>query len=211
LVISFFYLFLTSSNFFIKKTNIFLYIFSILTLMAIIIFQHEFIYLTIGSILQTSYFSWVDYFYVISEWLTRPDMLGRQLHYGVPHYFKPIVTFMSMLFLTPNLLKSYILTIGIIAIFSYSFFKFFLKKYDKKNPENQYLNNFLISVFFIIIVVLFIPSHSWFKYYVFLIPFMMGFICQHIEFKNLFILFVVLNLFTLATIAYGRLQYFFNL
>lgn len=206
-----FYVFYILSNFLIKKTNIFLYIFLSLFFLMIITFFHQKIYLSIGYVLQSPLFSWNDYFINMSSWLTRPDMLKMQLEKGLSNFLKPFITFSSMLFLTPNYLKSYILAIGTFVIFSYSFFRFFYySEYKRKDYEIKYLYNLLISVFFIFIFVSILPSHSWFKYYVFLLPFMFGFVWQHIEFKNFFLLFIVFNLFTLINITYARLHFFLS-
>ena len=140
----------------------------------------------------------------MSSWLTRPDMLKMQLEKGLSNFLKPFITFSSMLFLTPNYLKSYILAIGTFVIFSYSFFRFFYySEYKRKDYEIKYFQDHELKT----TIVYF--KRGVFKYLNYFIAFF-GFVWQHIEFKNFFLLFIVFNLFTLINITYARLHFFLS-
>jgi hypothetical protein len=95
-----------------------------------------------------------------------------------PIYLRPVITYLSFIFLTPAKIK----IIPLYFIFTFFIFLFFIKIYKKisfieYHKKKKFFNNDILilfsSIFFIICTVLIAPLYSLSKYFLFITPFIL--------------------------------------
>ena len=111
-------------------------------------------------------------FYLSNEWMKADGIIEKY-----PIILRPLITYISFIFLTPAKIK----IIPLYIIFSFYlllfFFKTFKKIFIKNNITSKnkfYFQNILIfisSIYFIISTVVLLPSYALAKYYIFITPF----------------------------------------
>lgn len=123
-----------------------------------------------------------------------------------PVFFRPIITYMTIIFFTPNYLKSIISYIIFMVIIAIS-----IRKYNflvKANFSNNRLDFSIVGIFSYLSLILFFvftfPDYANGKYYIFAFPFLTYFIAYVIGLKRLYISYMVINIIVL----YGLLFYY---
>ena len=202
LVVLLFYIYYLGSRYFIHYLNLKLYILLNFLFIFFLFFFNNF-FLNIISIILLKFSIYSSYFQTMYEFINSP-IFRSQLSDDNLFFLKPIVTYMSMMFMTPNYIKSYSVNIIFTSLFFISLLKY---DYIKEN-KSEFLLNFFISIFFIIQLVLILPSHSWFKYYIFLLPYMFGVIYEKISYRNIIILLLISNILTLINLIFYRINFF---
>jgi hypothetical protein len=113
----------------------------------------------------------------IGEIFHNSTFFSKDINEKYPIVLRPIITYMSFIFLTPAKIK----IIPLYIIFSFFLLLFFFKTFKKIFIENKitsknkfYFQNILIfisSIYFIISTVVLLPSYALAKYYIFITPF----------------------------------------
>ena len=174
--ISYFYLFRYLVSF-IKLKYI---LYSHIALFIILILFHEQSRLVLATILDSAVHIknfLPDTLYSYTNSVSTHILKDHRL-YETPNIFKLFITYASFIFFTPAYLKSTILFILISCLFFYIFLIMMgfvsNKKYKfvtENKFYNEYITNAIICIFFILLVVLSVPSYSFIRYYLFIYPF----------------------------------------
>jgi hypothetical protein len=111
-------------------------------------------------------------FYNANEWMKADGIIEKY-----PIILRPLITYLSFIFLSPAKIK----IIPLYIIFSFYLLLFFFKTFkrifaEKKitSKNKSYYQNILIfisSIYFIISIVVVLPSYALAKYYIFITPF----------------------------------------
>jgi hypothetical protein len=114
---------------------------------------------------------------------------------------RPIITYLSLIFLTP---VAKIKIIPAYLLFSFFMIKYFTNVYKKINfqqpnyhSQNKVYKNFFIfisSIFFVLTLVYLMPSYALAKYYIFLIPFALYSIISFFRKEELFLYLILFNI-----------------
>ena len=142
------------------------------------------------------------------------DPYGK--NFLIPNFIKLIITYLSFIFLSPGFLKSTLLFVAMTIIIFYTFlvlvgfkknknFDIFSKK---KIFLNDYLINFLACIFFVISMVLSVPTHSYIRYYLFIYPFIFSIFFLVFNCKNIFLIsFYAILFLSIETILFRIFYY----
>ena len=115
-----------------------------------------------------------------------------------PIYLRPVITYLSFIFLTPAKIK----IITLYFIFTFFIFLFFIKIYKKINfikyyKKKKFFNNDILilfsSIFFIICTVLIAPLYSLSKYFLFITPFILRSFLYIFQEKKIFFFLLFSN------------------
>lgn len=100
-----------------------------------------------------------------------------------PLIFRPFITFMTFVFMTPAKIGAYILypIYGIILIIAIK--KFLKKSFLHENKESFIY--FITPIVFIISIVFILPGYSQAKYYIFMLPFILYGLLKVFKFKSI--------------------------
>jgi len=166
LMILIYYIFITIILYFYRYFYYWLYFF-LLSFLIVLFFRED---------LFNFIFYYVPYignvFYSSNEWMKADGIIEKY-----PIILRPVITYLSFIFLTPAKIK----IIPLYIIFSFFLLLFFFKTFKKIFAKNKitsknkfYFQNILIfisSIYFIISTVVLLPSYALAKYYIFITPF----------------------------------------
>lgn len=124
---------------------------------------------------------------------------GSELLTKYPVFFRPIITFMSFVFLTPTGVKVPLLYV----LFSLAFVWITLKVIAKKdnNVDVFWFTPVAVIVFFVFLF----PTYGNAKYYIFMLPFLIYVALLFFNRRNMFLLFMAANAFVFLHLLLYRL------
>jgi len=109
-----------------------------------------------------------------------------------PLLLRPIITYMSLIFMTSSGLKS------VATYFYFPIFLFILIKYNSitdnttvlnsNQPPKRVISEFYASITTMVSVVFVLPDHSYAKYYIFMLPFLFNYLLYYLSFVQAIIL-----------------------
>jgi hypothetical protein len=172
------------------KYFFYLIFFFILSLLLIIFFRQPLVYLI------SNYVPYIGYiFFHADNWMRELGVVEKY-----PLILRPVITYMSFIFLTPAKIK----IIPLYIIFFIFLFKYFLnnikkvlliKKITFKNKNYfKKLLIFISSIYFILCIVFLLPSYAFSKYYIFMTPFFLYAIIDFYTEENMRKFFLLSNL-----------------
>jgi hypothetical protein len=141
-----------------------------------------------------------NYIPYIGEIFSKSENFSKDVKEKYPIILRPVITYLSFIFLTPAKIK----IIPLYIIFSFYLILFFLKTFKKISINNKinsknkfYFQNTLIffsSIYFIISIVVLMPPYAFAKYYIFITPFFLYSIISVYDFKKICKFFVLCNI-----------------
>ena len=141
-----------------------------------------------------------NYIPYIGEIFYNSKEFSKDVKEKYPVILRPVITYLSFIFLTPAKIK----IIPLYIIFSFYLILFFFKTFKKISTNTKinlknkfYFQNTLIffsSIYFIISIVVIMPSYAFAKYYIFITPFFLYSIISVYDFKKICKFFVLCNI-----------------
>lgn len=118
--------------------------------------------------------------------------LLRDFNAKYPIYFRPIITLITGMFMTPSGVKVLMIDICYFLAIGYVIIKY--KNIRKRNiiTDNEKLL-FIAAVTTILCFVFMVPNYSFAKYYMFLIPCLLLGVVKIVEKKKILIFFIIMN------------------
>ncbi|MEQ1557912.1 MAG: hypothetical protein ABL933_03095 [Methyloglobulus sp.] len=128
--------------------------------------------------------------------------IGVELIDKYPKIFRPVITFMTLIFMTPSFVKVVLGYVLVFILLLVAFMKAFLTKNSCKKKQLITKSVLLKSMFATTVIFIFLfPTHTNGKYYIFLMPFFISFLLNIYKkeviafFSMLIALTVYLNIF----------------
>lgn len=121
-----------------------------------------------------------------------------------PIVFRPVITLITGIFMTPSGVKVLLLDICYFIAFIYVFFKIKSVKIENKIILEHKLF-FLTSITTILFFVFLFPNYSYAKYYMFLVPFILSFIVQVVRKNTLLNFFITMDIIMFVHLILYRL------
>jgi hypothetical protein len=136
----------------------------------------------------------------IGEIFYNSTFFSKDINEKYPIVLRPIITYMSFIFLTPAKIKIiplYIIVSFYLILFFFKTFKkvSIIKKVTIKNK--LYFQNILIfisSIYFIISIVILLPSYAFAKYYIFITPFFLYGLITIYKLEKIYKFFLLCNI-----------------
>lgn len=187
LMVLFYYIFISIILYFYRYFYYWLYFFLFSIFMILFFREHLFNFIS----------NYVPY---VGEIFYNSENYSKDIKEKYPIILRPVITYLSFLFLTPAKIK----IIPLYIVFSFYLTLFFFKTFKKISINNKitsknkfYFQNILIflsSIYFIITIVVLLPSYALAKYYIFIIPFFLYSIISVYDFKKICKFFVLCNI-----------------
>lgn len=124
---------------------------------------------------------------------------GSELLTKYPIFLRPIISFMSFVFLTPTGVKAPLLYV----LFSLYFVGITLKVIEKRNNNVDVI--WFIPIAVIVFFVISFPTYSNAKYYIFMLPFLIYVSLLFFNKRNIFLFFLAANTFVFLHLILYRL------
>lgn len=121
-----------------------------------------------------------------------------------PVFFRPLITYMSSIFLLPSGFKATIailFTTFCLMVFSLLFFV--NKTYKKREVLPEVYLFLLCPVFFVCMMTFLIPNYAFAKYYIFTMPFVLYGFLNFVSFNRCFVVILLINFFIIAELLYS--------
>ena len=119
-----------------------------------------------------------------------------------PLYVRPVITFMTFVFMTPSYIKIH----AAYLLFAYAFSILLVKIYKSKKSTEEL--NFFVPLAAILSLVFLMPTHSNAKYYIFLLPFFIHSALGYFPKSVILKFFIVLDVMVIATLLLYRVVVF---
>jgi len=145
------------------------------------------------------------------------SIIEKSAYDNYPLVLRPVITYMSFIFMSSSGIKSILLYIVVSIFFVYTLIRGFrqykfeemlTRKFSGDNPKVDEFTSSIIALLVVITTitcfVYMLPTHAYAKYYIFMIPFVVLFLLQFINKWKLMISFVLFSfiLFTNMMIYY---------
>ena len=121
-----------------------------------------------------------------------------------PKILRPVITLLSGIFMTPTGVNSILIYVFSLLFSVFLFFRwgnYFSMNVSYKLNKDFSLNGdlipmvaFLVSITTVLVLVFSVPTHSWAKYYMFLLPFLIYVFLGLVSEATLFYFFIFLNI-----------------
>lgn len=121
-----------------------------------------------------------------------------------PVFFRPLITYMSIIFLLPSGFKAVsaiLFTTACILTFGLLFFV--NRTYKSKTVSPEVYLFLLCPVFFVCMMTFLIPNYAFAKYYIFTMPFVLYGFLNFVSFNRCFIVILLINFFIIAEILFS--------
>lgn len=163
-------------------------------------FGNKAVIICIMSLLSFSLILGVDFLLLlqriplISDKVTAMANLAESIDFNAkyPLYFRPIITLITAIFMTPSGVKVLIVDICYFLAIIFVVIKAISQKKQEINKEDRIL--FLSAITSILFFVFLFPNYSYAKYYMFLIPFLIAAVANIVRKEKIFVFFVVMNI-----------------
>lgn len=121
-----------------------------------------------------------------------------------PVFLRPLITYMSSIFLLPSGFKA---TIAIIfttlCLMVFSLLFVVNKTYKKREVLPEVYLFLLCPVFFVCMMTFLIPNYAFAKYYIFTMPFVLYGFLNFVSFNRCFVVILLINFFIIAELLYS--------